>query len=257
MTSTSSASGITQTPAALVWMRPWLSVTGTRCTRCTPPSNFSRAHGASPGCGGAARLHRDAHVLVAAEVALGGVEHLGAPAPALGVPQVHPQQVAGEQRRLLAALPRLDLEDDVAVVVGVARDQQPAQPVLGGGQGGLERRDLLGEGGVLGGQLAGRAEVVAGADPGVVGGHGRAERGVPLAQLAAAVGVGGDLRVAHLALERGVLVDEGLRGVEHGGLRWSGGSVVPVGGRKRDAPAHPGGVDRRGRGSYLAATFLP
>ena len=42
-TSTSSASGITQTPAALVWMRPWLSVTGTRCTRCTPPSNFSRA----------------------------------------------------------------------------------------------------------------------------------------------------------------------------------------------------------------------
>ena len=52
-TSTSSASGMTQTPAALVWMRPWLSVTGTRCTRCTPPSNFSRAHGASPGCGGA------------------------------------------------------------------------------------------------------------------------------------------------------------------------------------------------------------
>ena len=49
VTSTSSASGMTHTPAALVWMRPWLSVTGTRCTRCTPPSNFSRAHGASPG----------------------------------------------------------------------------------------------------------------------------------------------------------------------------------------------------------------
>ena len=75
------------------------------------------------GRGGAARLHRDPHVLVAAEVGLGGVEHLGAPATALGVPQVHPQQVAGEQGRLLAALPRLDLEDDVAVVVGVARDR--------------------------------------------------------------------------------------------------------------------------------------
>ncbi len=42
VTSTSSASGSTRTPAADVWMRPWLSVTGTRCTRCTPPSNFSR-----------------------------------------------------------------------------------------------------------------------------------------------------------------------------------------------------------------------
>jgi hypothetical protein len=41
-TSTSSASGSTSTPAAEVWMRPCDSVTGTRCTRCTPPSNFSR-----------------------------------------------------------------------------------------------------------------------------------------------------------------------------------------------------------------------
>ena len=39
------------TPAAEVCTRPWLSVTGTRCTRCTPPSNFSRAYGASPGSG--------------------------------------------------------------------------------------------------------------------------------------------------------------------------------------------------------------
>ena len=50
-TSTGSASGITSTPAALVCTRPWLSVTGTRWTRCTPPSNFSSAYGASPGCG--------------------------------------------------------------------------------------------------------------------------------------------------------------------------------------------------------------
>ena len=42
VTSTSSASGSTSTPAALVWIRPCDSVTGTRCTRCTPPSHFSR-----------------------------------------------------------------------------------------------------------------------------------------------------------------------------------------------------------------------
>ena len=76
----------------------------------------------------AARLDRDGDVLVAAEVGVDGVEDLGRPAAPLGVAQVHPQQVAGEQRRLLAALPRLDLEDDVLVVVGVAGQQQLAQP---------------------------------------------------------------------------------------------------------------------------------
>ena len=47
-TSTSSASGSTVTVADDVWMRPWLSVTGTRCTRCTPPSCFIRGHTPSP-----------------------------------------------------------------------------------------------------------------------------------------------------------------------------------------------------------------
>ncbi len=43
-TSTSSASGSTATVAADVWMRPLASVSGTRCTRWTPDSNFSRAN---------------------------------------------------------------------------------------------------------------------------------------------------------------------------------------------------------------------
>ena len=41
--SMSSTSGSTATVAAEVWMRPDASVAGTRCTRCTPLSNFSRA----------------------------------------------------------------------------------------------------------------------------------------------------------------------------------------------------------------------
>ncbi len=36
-TSTSSASGSTATVAVEVWMRPWDSVSGIRCTRCVPP----------------------------------------------------------------------------------------------------------------------------------------------------------------------------------------------------------------------------
>ena len=49
--STSSTSGETNTPAAEVWIRPCDSVTGTRWTRCTPPSYFSRAHTPSAGAG--------------------------------------------------------------------------------------------------------------------------------------------------------------------------------------------------------------
>ena len=40
-TSTSSASGSTATVAVEVWMRPWVSVCGTRCTRCTPDSHLN------------------------------------------------------------------------------------------------------------------------------------------------------------------------------------------------------------------------
>ncbi len=38
--STSSASGMTATVAVEVWIRPCDSVSGTRCTRCVPPSNL-------------------------------------------------------------------------------------------------------------------------------------------------------------------------------------------------------------------------
>ena len=47
-TSTSSASGITATVAAEVWMRPWVSVAGTRCTRWVPASNLRWLYTRSP-----------------------------------------------------------------------------------------------------------------------------------------------------------------------------------------------------------------
>ena len=47
-TSTSSASGKTATVAAEVWIRPWLSVSGTRWTRCVPLSNLKRLHAPAP-----------------------------------------------------------------------------------------------------------------------------------------------------------------------------------------------------------------
>ena len=46
--SASSASGITATVAAEVWMRPCVSVAGTRCTRWPPDSNLSFEYAPSP-----------------------------------------------------------------------------------------------------------------------------------------------------------------------------------------------------------------
>ena len=45
---TSGCSGSTATVQAEVWMRPADSVSGTRCTRCAPDSNLSRANTSLP-----------------------------------------------------------------------------------------------------------------------------------------------------------------------------------------------------------------
>ena len=47
-TSTSSTSGSTATVAVEVWIRPWDSVSGTRWTRCVPPSNLNTEYAPSP-----------------------------------------------------------------------------------------------------------------------------------------------------------------------------------------------------------------
>ena len=118
--STSSASGSTATVAAEVWMRPCASVSGTRCTRCTPDSNFSLANGA------AAADFRDDFL----EAALGALAHrhdLGLPALLGGVALVHAEQVAGEQRGLVAAGAGADFQDHVALVHRVLGQQREAQ----------------------------------------------------------------------------------------------------------------------------------
>ena len=59
-------------------MRPWLSVTGTRCTRCGPPSCFMRVHTPSP-------LTRNVTSLSPPRSLGVGAEHLDLPALAGGV----------------------------------------------------------------------------------------------------------------------------------------------------------------------------
>ena len=134
-TSTSSASGSTMTVAEDVWTRPCDSVTGTRWTRWVPASCFMRVQTASP-------LSSARDLGEPAEVGRRRAQQLEPPALALGVGLVHLEEVAGEEVGLLAAGRAPDLDDHVAVGVGVAGQQQQPQLLLARRDLRLERGDL-------------------------------------------------------------------------------------------------------------------
>ena len=75
-------------------------------------------------------MHLEDHLLEAVGAGLARLEHLDPPALPLCVAAVHPEQVGGEDRRLVAAGAGADLHDDVALVVGVGGHQQRAQPLV-------------------------------------------------------------------------------------------------------------------------------
>ena len=171
----------------------------------------------------------------------------GPPAALLGVAQVHPQQVAGEQGRLLAALPGLDLEDDVAVVVGVARDEQPAQraprPRRAAPRARAPPRRTTASSAA---SSRAAAEVVARPLPRVVGGDGRGQRGIPLVQRARR-GPGRRAPPGRPAAPRGRRARRrALRGLEHGGLLRLGSAG---GGRRATTKRRPPTTEGRGTGA--------
>ena len=118
-TSTSSTSGSTATVAAEVWMRPCVSVSGTRCTRCTPDSNFSLAKAPRP-CTSAMISLKPPMVPSLAEIT-----STFQPCKR-GEALIHPEQVAGEQRGLVAAGAGADFQHHVALVHGVLGQQRDA-----------------------------------------------------------------------------------------------------------------------------------
>ncbi len=83
-------------------------------------------------------------LLEAARVALARVDLVDLPLLQLGVARVHAVQVAREDRRLVTAGARPDLDDDVLVVVRVAREEHDLELVLEHREPGLELLDLLG-----------------------------------------------------------------------------------------------------------------
>jgi hypothetical protein len=161
-----------------------------------------------PGAVAALALHRDRGVLDPAQAGDGGVQDLGLPAAPLGVTLVHPQQVPGEQRGFLAAFPRLDLEDGVAVVVGVARHEQLAQLLLEFLAAGGELVGLVSERGVLAAEVAGRLLIRRGLLPLPVGVHDRGQLGVTAAKRARFLLVGVHGRVGERVLQLRVLAHQ-------------------------------------------------
>lgn len=82
---------------AEVWIRPHGLGRGHALHAVHPALVLQARPDALAGLGGAVAalgLHGDLDVLVAAQLGLGGVDDLGLPADALGVPEVHAEQVA-------------------------------------------------------------------------------------------------------------------------------------------------------------------
>jgi hypothetical protein len=75
----------------------------------------------------AVALERHDHLVVATQVGRIAAQHLAGPPQAGGEGPVHLEQVAREQVGLLAALRPPDLDDHVALVVGVLGQQQHPQ----------------------------------------------------------------------------------------------------------------------------------
>ena len=166
----------------------------------------------------ARRLHRHRHGAVAAEVGLLRVEDLDLPAAGLGVAAVHLEQVAREQRGLLAALAGLDLDQRVGGVVGVAGREQAGQPVDDRAELPLELVGLRRERRVLGRELPGGGEVLGQPVVLVEPAHDRRELGVAAPDLARERQVGVGRGVGEGGLQLRELLAQVLGRLEHRGV---------------------------------------
>ena len=134
--STSSASGMTTTVTVEVWIRP------DRLRGRDALDAMDAALELEPAVGAVA-VDLDDRLLDPADARLVEAQHLGLEAVPLGVAEVHPQELGREQRGLLAAGAGPDLHDHVAVVVGVARQQQHLELLEQARLVGLQPVDLL------------------------------------------------------------------------------------------------------------------
>ena len=158
----------------------------------------------------AVALEQERHLVEAAPLGGIGAEHLVLPPHPVGVPDVHVEEVLGEQVRLLASLGAADLDDHVLVVVRVAREEQHLQVLLDAGGGRLRLLRLVAHP-----ELLGHRQVVQRAPVGPVRLHDRLELLPATAELAERTLVGQHGRIVHPVRDLGELLLQAGQSVEH------------------------------------------
>ena len=151
-------------------------------------------------------------------VGLALLDDLELPAAQGGVALVHLGEVPGEEIGLLATLRTADLEDDVAALVGVPRQQQRLEFLIETRELGLGVREFLTPefavvAGALGEHLARRRDVLAGAThlgPDV---HDLRELFVTTREVPQATHVGSDVGAGEVLLDGTEFVLEGIESV--------------------------------------------
>src|SRR5262245_11207437 len=91
---------------------------------------------------GALALHECDHLFQATDPRRARRQHLDPPPMPLRVPGVHPEELGREEAGLVAAGSGADLEHRVALVVGIARQQQRLQALVEGGELRFQLRQL-------------------------------------------------------------------------------------------------------------------
>ena len=171
---------------------------------------------------------------VAAQFRRRSGDQLDLPAAALGVARVHPQERAGEERRLVAAGAGAHLEEHVARVVRVLRQQRGLEFARERLHARARRRALvLGERlhRRIGRHLVGRREVGLGVPPGAEPLDDRPEFRVLLRERAEAVHVGRRLRRGQRVVELGQARDEAFEAGAEGELH-RGRASAGIGGSR-------------------------
>ena len=98
-------------------MRPPASVSGTRCTRCTPGLELQASEDVRT-------TDQSVRLFEPAEAGFGEVEDFEPPIPLCGVFLVHAKELGGKKRCLFAAGSGPNFEDCVALIVGIPRQQR-------------------------------------------------------------------------------------------------------------------------------------
>ena len=151
------------------------------------------------------------------------------PAAQFGIAGVHAQQIAGKQRRLIAAGASANFQEQVAGVVRIARQQQQLQcPFLRGAAGFGVEQLILGQGAqvriAIAGHLAGRRQVIEHLAIGVEALRDRFQLCVFLRQGAEAIVIADDVRFSQQGADFFVAGGQLFQLGEH---RWVHGRGVP------------------------------